>query len=99
MACYAQPKQHWTFYEIDPAVEYIATHYFTFLEDCKAGKPEVILGDARLRLQEALDGYYDMIVLDAFSSDVVPIHLLTREALQLYLSKLIPAGVLCFHWL
>jgi len=97
LACYAQPKQHWTFYEIDPAVEYIATHYFTFLEDCKAGTPEVILGDARLRLQEADDGYYDMIVLDAFSSDVVPIHLLTREALQLYLSKLNPVGILCFH--
>jgi hypothetical protein len=97
LACYAQPKQHWTFYEIDPAVKNIADTYFTFLQDCEAGSPEIILGDARLRLQEAADGYYDMIVLDAFSSDVVPVHLLTREALQLYLSKLAPAGILCFH--
>jgi hypothetical protein len=97
LACYALPEQKWTFYEIDPAVEYIADHYFTFLTDCKAGRPDVIIGDARLRLQEAPDGCYDMIVLDAFSSDVVPIHLLTREALQLYLSKLNPAGILCFH--
>jgi hypothetical protein len=97
LACYAQPKQHWTFYEIDPAVKDIADKYFTFLRDCEAGKPEIILGDARLRLQEAADGSYDMIVLDAFSSDVVPVHLLTREALNLYLSKLTPAGILCFH--
>jgi len=97
LACYAQPKQQWTFYEIDPAVEHIADTYFTFLQDCEAGRPEVILGDARLRLQEAADGYYDMIVLDAFSSDVVPVHLLTRQALRLYLSKLDPAGILCFH--
>ena len=97
LACYAQPNQHWTFYEIDPAVERVANQYFTFLRDCEAGRPQVILGDARLRLQEAADNSYDMIVLDAFSSDVVPVHLLTREALELYLSKLDPAGILCFH--
>jgi len=97
LACYAQPEQHWTFYEIDPAVERIAMARFTFLRDCKAGPPEVILGDARLRLKEAPDGYYDLIVLDAFSSDVVPVHLLTRQALALYLSKVKPHGILCFH--
>jgi hypothetical protein len=97
LACYALPEQRWTFYEIDPAVKYIADNYFTFLADCRAGSPEIILGDARLRLQEADNGCYDMIVLDAFSSDVVPVHLLTREAMQLYLSKLKPTGILCFH--
>jgi predicted membrane-bound spermidine synthase len=97
LACYAQPSQHWTFYEIDPAVERIADAYFTFLQDCAAGRPQVILGDARLRLREANDGAYDLFIIDAFSSDVVPVHLLTREALQLYVSKLDPAGILCFH--
>jgi len=97
LACYAEPEQHWTFYEIDPAVERIAKTSFTFLRDCKAGPPDVILGDARLRLKEAPNGYYDMIVLDAFSSDVVPVHLLTRQALKLYLSKVKPHGMLCFH--
>jgi hypothetical protein len=97
LACYAEPEQKWTFYEIDPAVQRIANANFTFLRDCKAGLPDVILGDARLRLKEAPDGYYDMIVLDAFSSDVVPVHLLTRQALALYLSKVKPHGMLCFH--
>jgi hypothetical protein len=97
LAAYAQPDQEWTFYEIDPAVERVAKDYFTFLNDCKAGIPKIVLGDARLRLREAQDGYYDMIVLDAFSSDVVPVHLLTREAMALYLSKLKPDGFLCFH--
>jgi len=97
LASYAQPDQEWTFYEIDPAVERVAKEYFTFLSECKAGMPEIVLGDARLRLREAKDGYYDMIVLDAFSSDVVPVHLLTREAMALYLSKLKPDGLLCFH--
>lgn len=97
LACYAQPEQQWTFYEIDPAVERVAQKYFTFLKDCKSGPPEIILGDARLRLREAPNGFYDMIVLDAFSSDVVPVHLLTRQAMALYLSKLKPDGMLCFH--
>jgi hypothetical protein len=97
LACYALPGQKWTFYEIDPAVQRIAEESFTFLRDSPAGPPEILIGDARLRLQEAVDGSYDMIVLDAFSSDVVPVHLLTREAMALYLSKLSPSGVLCFH--
>jgi hypothetical protein len=97
-AGYARPGQHWTFYEIDPAVERIAkdTRYFTFLKDCPA-KVGVVLGDARVSLVNATDHTYDLIVLDAFSSDAIPIHLLTREAMELYLAKLSENGVLVFH--
>ncbi len=97
-ASYARPGQYWTFYEIDPTVERIAkdARYFTFLKDCPA-KVSVVLGDARLSLANATDHSYDLIVLDAFSSDAIPIHLLTREALKLYLAKLSESGVMVFH--
>jgi hypothetical protein len=97
MAAYARPEQKWKFYEIDPAVDRIANDYFTFLKDCQAGKPEVVLGDARLRLQDEPDDYFDLLFLDAFSSDAVPVHLLTKEALQLYVAKLKRSGFLCFN--
>lgn len=98
IASYAKPGQHFTYYEIDPAVERVARdeRYFTFLADCR-GKVNVILGDARLSLREAPPGHYDMIILDAFSSDAIPIHLVTREALQLYLSKLQERGLMAFN--
>ncbi|HZU36884.1 MAG TPA: fused MFS/spermidine synthase [Gemmataceae bacterium] len=99
LAAYARPGEHWTFYEIDEAVERIATTpaYFTFLgPDCPADF-NIILGDGRLRLQEAPDHSYDVLVLDAFNSDAVPQHLLTREAFQLYLQKLTPHGLLAFN--
>jgi hypothetical protein len=97
-AGYARPGQYWTFYEIDPAVERIAkeSRYFTFLKDCPA-KISVVIGDARLSLANARHQSYDLIVLDAFSSDAIPIHLLTKEALKLYLAKLSESGVLVFH--
>lgn len=100
LAWYAQPDQEWTFYEIDPAVNRLAhnTNFFRFLDECKAKKLDVVLGDGRLRIREVPDRYYDLIVLDAFSSDSVPTHLLTREALQLYLAKLRPTGLLVFHF-
>jgi hypothetical protein len=99
MACYARPSQNWTFYEIDPAVERIArdTNCFTFLKLSLANKLNVVLGDARLRLNEAPDHHYNLIVVDAFSSDAIPIHLATREALRVYLSKLAENGMLAFH--
>jgi hypothetical protein len=99
MAAYAAPDQDWRFYEIDPAVERIARdcRYFTFLADSRARSLEVALGDARLRLREAAAGRYGLLVLDAFSSDSVPLHLLTREALELYMDKLHPDGLLAFH--
>jgi hypothetical protein len=98
MACYSRPGQSWTFYEIDPSVERIAREpaYFTFLRDC-APEADVVLGDARLALVHAADQGYDLMVLDAYSSDSTPVHLITREALALYRAKLAPGGVLAFH--
>jgi hypothetical protein len=98
VASYAQPGQRMTFYEIDPAVARLAAEgrYFSFLPD-SVGLLDIVLGDGRLTLGTAQDGQYAVIVLDAFSSDAIPTHLLTREALQLYLSKLADDGLLAFH--
>jgi hypothetical protein len=98
LAGYGRRGERWTFYEIDPAVEEIARdpRYFTFLHDCPA-EVEVVMGDARLSLQQAADDQYGVLVLDAYSSDSIPVHLITREALALYLRKLAPDGVLIFH--
>ena len=70
--------------------------YFTFLADCPADVT-VVLGDARLSLQRAPDGQFGVLILDAYNSDSLPMHLITREALALYLRKLAPDGVLAFH--
>jgi hypothetical protein len=98
MVCYGRPGDLWTYYEIDAVVERIARdrRYFTFLSDCPV-KPNVVLGDARLTLVRAPAHEYDLIVLDAFSSDAIPIHLMTREALVQYMEKLAPHGVIAFH--
>jgi hypothetical protein len=98
MACYAEPGQRLTFYEIDPAVVRIARdcRYFTFLKECR-GNYDVVQGDGRLTLARARDKEYGLIVLDAFSSDSIPMHLVTREALALYLSKLADGGLLVFN--
>ena len=97
-ACYATPGQDWTFYEIDPTVQRIATtpQYFTFLQDCLE-RWTVVLGDARLSLVKAPNRYYDLVILDAFSSDAIPVHLLTQEALQLYFAKLADRGLVAVH--
>jgi spermidine synthase len=101
LACYARPGQLWSFYEIDAAVIRIAQdpRYFTYLSDGQARGASIgiELGDARLRLREAPANGYQLIVLDAFSSDAVPVHLLSREAIQLYRSKLAEGGVLAFN--
>lgn len=98
MACLALPGQNLTYYEIDPLVARIAKNprYFTFLRDC-APQAKIALGDARLKLAEAREGQYRLIVLDAFNGDAIPMHLLTREALDLYLHKLAPGGLVAFH--
>ncbi|HLE42832.1 MAG TPA: fused MFS/spermidine synthase [Methylomirabilota bacterium] len=98
IACHARPGQRWIFYEIDPVVERIArdARYFTFLRDCVPGV-RVALGDARLSLAAAAPGAYDLLILDAYSSDAPPLHLITREALALYVAKLAPGGVLVFN--
>jgi hypothetical protein len=97
-ACLAGQGQHWTFFEIDPVVERIARddRYFTFLRDCKP-EAEVVLGDARLSLDALPDGRFDLLILDAFSSDAIPVHLLTAEAFQLYRRKLSERGFLAVH--
>jgi spermidine synthase len=96
---YAAQGQEWDFYDIDPAIVRIASdpRYFTFLSDCTKASYRVILGDARLQLREAPAGKYGLLIMDAFSSDSVPAHLLTSEAMSLYLDKLSTDGVLAFH--
>jgi tetratricopeptide (TPR) repeat protein len=98
IAAYAERGERFTFYEIDPAVERIAKNweYSTYLSDCR-GKTEVVLGDARQSLMHGPQRQFDLMVLDVFSSDAVPLHLMTRDAMQLYLSRLNPHGVLAFH--
>ncbi|HEX7377366.1 MAG TPA: fused MFS/spermidine synthase [Pirellulales bacterium] len=98
LAAYARRGQEFVFYEVDPAVERIARNdaWFTYLRDSRTDV-RVELGDARLSLRDAPDGHYGLMVIDAFSGDAIPVHLLTREALRLYLSKLAPDGLLAFH--
>jgi hypothetical protein len=98
LARYGQPGQELTFYEIDPAVIRIASdpEFFTFLRDSPA-KIDLVAGDARLTLARAPAKHYGVIVIDAFSSDAIPLHLLTREALAVYRSRLADDGVLLFH--
>lgn len=99
VACYAKPGQDWHYYEIDPAVIRIArdTHYFTYLGVCASGQGAFHLGDARLELAKADKNQFTLIVLDAFSSGAIPMHLLTVEAIRLYISKLKANGILAFH--
>jgi hypothetical protein len=98
LTCYGQPGQRLTIYDINPAIVRVAKNsdYFSYLQDCEA-ETQIVMGDARLRLAEAKDGSYGLIVVDAFSSDAIPIHLITREALQLYFQKLDEHGVLAIH--
>lgn len=98
LAGYALKTQKWTFFEIDPMVLKIAEtpELFSYLKQC-IDSYQSYLGDARLALKRIPDQTYDLLFLDAFSSDSVPIHLLTKEALQLYLNKLKPGGILVFN--
>jgi len=98
LACYAQPGQAWRFFEIDPAVVDIArdSGKFTFLRQC-APQAEISLGDARLRLAEMQPASFDLLALDAFSSDAVPMHLMTAQAFATYGRVLAPNGLLLVH--
>ncbi len=98
VAAYGQPGQHMTFFEIDPVVRDIASNpkFFTYLRDSKADV-KVVMGDARLTLAQQPNSGFGLIVLDAFSSDAIPVHLLTEEAITMYLSKLEKGGVLALH--
>ncbi len=99
MITYAQPGQQWTLYEIDPAVVRIAqdTNLFTYLSQCARASFKMELGDARLKLGAAPDHQFGLLFLDAFSSDVIPMHLLTVEAIRLYRQKVAANGILAFH--
>jgi hypothetical protein len=98
IAAYGRAGDRYTFYEIDPAVARIASdeRWFTYLADSRA-ETRIVIGDGRLELERAPDGAYDLIVLDAFTSDAIPVHLLTREAVELYLRKLAPRGLVVLH--
>jgi hypothetical protein len=96
LACYAKPGQRWTFFEIDPQMVDVARTQFSFLRDC-APQVRVVLGDARLSIERQPRGDFSMLAIDAFSSDAVPMHLLTREALGIYANALHQDGILLFH--
>ena len=99
VAAYVRATDRLRFFEIDPEVERIARDpkYFTYINGCAQGPVDVTLGDARLTLAQQPAGSYDLIHIDAFSSDAIPTHLMTVEAMELYLSKLKPDGVLLLH--
>jgi spermidine synthase len=98
LACYSRPGQSWTFFEIDPKMVKIATdpRRFSFLSRCTPNA-RIILGDARLSLAGQPPQGFDILAVDAFSSDAVPMHLLTNEALDLYARVLKPDGILMMH--
>ena len=96
VAAYGNPGDVIRFYEINPLVERLASHWFTFLHGSGA-KTDVVLGDARLSLASEGPQHFNVIVIDAFSGDAIPVHLLTREALTLYRRHLEPDGVIVFH--
>ncbi len=98
LACYAKDRQNWTLYEIDPLMVDIASNpaYFSYLSQC-APKASIRIGDARLSLEKEPDQQFNLLIMDAFSSDSVPTHLLTKEALELYFRKMKPNGILAFH--
>ena len=96
LAAYGRPGDRIRFYEINPLVEPLARQHFTFLGQTQAST-EVILGDARLTLEAEAPQQYDLLAIDAFSSDAIPVHLLTREAFALYFHHLAPGGVLAVH--
>jgi len=96
LSCYKQPGQAWRIFEIDPAMVEIARTRFSFLSRC-APDAEIILGDARLRIAEQPANSMDILAVDAFSSDAVPMHLLTREALAVYGRAVQPNGIVLFH--
>ena len=98
LGCYRRPGQRWTFFEIDPVMVDIARDpaKFTFLSDCAADAP-IVIGDARLKIAEQPPGRFDVLVIDAFSSDAIPLHLLTEEAIGIYARALKPDGILLIH--
>ena len=98
LPCHAKDGEAWRIFEIDPVVIGIASNprYFTFLKHCMP-QPDIVLGDARLTIAKEPDASFDLIIVDAFSSDAVPVHLMTAEAIKVYLDKLTPNGIALLH--
>jgi hypothetical protein len=98
LSCYSRDGETWRFFEIDPTVVGIARNpeKFTYLQTCQP-RADIVIGDARLTLAKEAAASFDLIIVDAFSSDAVPMHLMTAEALRLYASKLTPTGVVLLH--
>jgi spermidine synthase len=98
MACHGAPGERWVFFEVDPEIARIAAdpELFSYLRDCPP-EPRVRIIDGRLGLARSASASLGLIVLDAFSSDAVPLHLLTRDAVAMYRSRLLPDGILAFH--
>jgi len=96
MAAFGRAGDRVRFYEINPQVEMLAYKHFSYLADCR-GKVEVVLGDARLSMEREEPQGFDVLVLDAFSGDAIPVHLLTREAIEIYLRHMKPRGIIAVH--
>jgi hypothetical protein len=100
LASYGRPGDTIRFYDINPAVARIANEYFTYVKDSKA-TVKIVLGDARINLERELAAgepqKFDVLAVDAFSSDAIPMHLLTKECVELYRQHLAPGGLLCMH--
>jgi spermidine synthase len=96
IAAYGKPGDVVRFYDINPAVPPIAQRYFTYLRDSKA-KIEIVPGDARISMANEAPQNYDVIAIDAFSGDAIPVHLITSEALELYKRHIRPGGIIAFH--
>jgi len=99
IAAYGRWGDYYRYYEINPLVPWIATTQFTFVNDCRArgAKLDIAMGDARLSLEREAPENFDVLAVDAFSSDSIPVHLLTTEAMQLYFHHLKPDGILAVH--
>ncbi|MFY9287001.1 MAG: fused MFS/spermidine synthase [Alphaproteobacteria bacterium] len=93
--CYKEAGREFTAYEINPAVVYLAQNWFEYIKNC--GEPRFHMGDARKQLEQGVDAQYDVMVFNVFSSDILPLHLLTKEAFQTYLNRLAPKGVIVLH--
>lgn len=96
LSCYSRPGQSWTAYEIDPVVANIAKSQFSYIAQCRPDL-RIVIGDARLTLKTAEPAGLDLLAVDAFSSDSIPLHLVTREAFRIYGRALQPDGVLMIH--
>jgi SAM-dependent methyltransferase len=96
LAAYARSGDYYRFYEINPKVEELARQYFHFLEHCR-GNFEIVHGDGRLELEREPPQSFDVLVVDAFSGDAIPVHLLTVEAFSIYLRHLVPEGIIAVH--